>query len=131
MARKIAYAGRRFQIAYAREKSGRSPGADFFDELPIEDKAKLMNLFRLMGDDGAIRNKEKLGVLGDGLFEFKSFQIRMPFGYAARERGVILITHGFVKKRDKAPKEEIDRARRILREDQEEPGLAVVKKQGV
>jgi hypothetical protein len=130
MARTIAYAGRQFQIAYARERSGHSPGAEFFNGLSKDDKAKLMYLFRLMGDEGAIRNKEKLGTLGEGLFEFRSFQIRMPFGYA-KERGVILITHGFVKKRDKAPKEEIARARRILQEDQEGTGLAIIKRRGV
>jgi phage-related protein len=50
----------------------------------------------------------------------------MPFAYA-RERGLILATHGFLKKKSKAPKAEIERAWRILKEDQERFGLRLVK----
>jgi phage-related protein len=52
----------------------------------------------------------------------------MPFAYAEKERGLILITHGFVKKKDKTPKEEIERAWRIYKEDQVRTQLAIVKK---
>ncbi len=58
------------------------------------------------------------GTWAAGCFEFKSFQIRMPFAYAKSERGLILITHGFVKKKAKTPKDEIARAWRIYEEDQ-------------
>jgi phage-related protein len=54
----------------------------------------------------------------------------MPFAYARAERGLILISHGFIKKRDKTSKEEIARARRILDEDQSATKLAVVPKSG-
>jgi len=73
-------------------------------------------------------NKEKLGVLDPGLYEFKSFQIRMPFAYAKGERRLVLVTHGFYKKRNKAPKEEIERAWRIFREDQQQVHLRSMKK---
>jgi phage-related protein len=128
MARRIAYSGALFAIAFARERSGAWPGQEFFDALGLPDKAKLMALFRIAGDQGQFRNPEKFGDLGDGLYEFKSFQIRMPFAYAKKERGLILITHGFIKKKDRTPKEEIDRAWRIYREDQEQTKLAVIRK---
>ena len=79
------------------------------------------------GDRGKFHNPEKFGDLGGGLFEFKSFQIRMPFAYAKNERGLILITHGFVKKKDKTPKEELTRAWRIYEEDQFLARLAIVR----
>jgi len=120
-----AFRGRKFTIAYARDKSGESPGATFFESLSLADKAKLMNLFRLAADHGSFHNDQKFGDLGEGLFEFKSHQIRMPFAYA-KERGLILITHGFHKKRVKAPKEEIERGRRIFREDQARTGLRLI-----
>jgi phage-related protein len=125
MERVTAYRGLMFTIAFARLKDGRSPGAEFYDALPVGEKAKLNNVFRTIADHGRIANPEKFGTLDKGLYEFKSFQIRMPFAYA-RERGLILITHGFFKKRDRAPKEEIERAWGILREDQEQrkPPLA-------
>jgi len=89
--RKVAYRGERFTIAFARDQEGAYPAEEFFNLLPLADKAKLMNLFRILGDHGKHSNPEKFGDLRDGLFEFKSFQIRMPFAYAGNEKGTILI----------------------------------------
>ena len=128
MARRVAYQGAVFAIAFARETSGACPACEFFDGLSLLEKAKLMALFRIAADHGAFYNDQKFGDLKNGLFEFKSDQIRMPFAYARNERGLILITHGFIKKRDKTPKEEITRAWRIYEEDQEQTKLAIVQK---
>lgn len=81
------------------------------------DKAKLVALFQIAGGHGKFHNAEKFGDVGGGLYEFKSFQIRMPFAYARNERGVVLITHGFIKKKDRTSTEEIARAWRIFEED--------------
>ena len=128
MARRVVYQGAVFAIAFAMEKSGACPACEFFDGLSLLDKAKLVALFQIAADHGKFHNPEKFGDLGDGLYEFKSFQIRMPFAYAKKERGLILITHGFIKKKDKTPKEEIARAWRIFDEDQAQTKLAIVGK---
>jgi phage-related protein len=128
MACTIILHGQKFSIAFARERSGECPGCRFFDALTTLDKAKLMALFQLAGEQGKFNNPEKFGDLGAGLYEFKSHQIRMPFGYSKKKRRMILITHGFVKKKNKTPKEEITRARRILKEDHADHGLAIGKK---
>ena len=128
MARKLAYQGSKFTIAFAREKNGACPACQFFDGLSPIDKAKLMALFQIAADHGNFHNSEKFGDLGDGLHEFKSFQIRMPFAYSKNERGLIMITHGFIKKKDKTPKEETTRAWRIFDEDQAQTKLMIVRK---
>lgn len=87
-----------------------------------------MALFQIAADHAKFNNTEKFGDLGNGLYEFKSFQIRMPFAYAGSERRLILVTHGFVKKKDKTSKEEIVRPWRIFEEDQAAPRLAIVRK---
>ena len=114
----VAYEGERFKIIFATELCGAVPADEFFNQLSKTDKAKLMALFKLAGDHASFKNKEKFGDLGHGLFEFKSFQNRMPFAYAKTERSLIVITHGFVKKKNKTPQQEIDRAWRIFNEDQ-------------
>jgi phage-related protein len=106
-----------FRIAFARDGVGSYPSEEFFDQLPKADQAKLVNLFRILGDHGKHSNPEKFGDLEDGLYEFKSFQIRMPYAYAQYEKGLVLITHGFKKKKDKTPPSQIERARKILAED--------------
>jgi len=130
MARTIAYRGSKFTIAFAAERSGWCPAAEFFLGLGRSDQAKLMALFMRIADFGPSSNPEKFGDLGGGLFEFKSFQIRMPFAYAEGERGVIVVSHGFMKKRARAPKEEIERAWRILREDRGRAGVGKTRKAG-
>ncbi len=122
MERPTAYRGRRFTIAYAVDNKGRSPGKEFFDALSVQDQAKLMRLFALLGDQGRINNPEKFGNLKEGYFEFKSFQIRMPCRFLPGD--VVLITHGFRKQRDRTPREHIDRAKRIFEEDQQRAGRA-------
>jgi phage-related protein len=124
--RRIARRGRLFTIAYAHDREGNCPGEQFFNQLSMADKAKLMKLFEILGDLGKYSNGEKFGDLGGGLYEFKSHQIRMPFAYSPHEKGLVLITHGFFKKRDKAPPAEIERARRILAEDENATGLRIV-----
>jgi phage-related protein len=128
MERKVVYRGAVFTIAFAREKNGAFPASEFFDGLNQLDKAKLMALFLIAGDHGKFYNPEKFGDLGDGLYEFKSSQLRMPFAYAKNERGLILLTYGFIKKKDKTPKEEITRAWRIYNEDQAEAKLTIVRR---
>ena len=128
MARVIVYSGVKFTIAFAREKSGACPAEEFFTSLSVSDRAKLMALFRIAADHSTFHNSEKFGDLGDGLFEFKSFQIRMPFAYSKKHRGTILVTHGFIKKRDKTPRAEIERAWRIWNEDESQGNIAVMKK---
>jgi hypothetical protein len=97
MARRVVYQGKVFKIAFASASEGACPAGEFFDGLNLLDQAKLMALFLIAGDHGKFHNPEKFGDLGDGLFEFKSFQIRMLFAYAKSERGLILITHGLIK----------------------------------
>jgi len=117
--RTVAYRGEKLDIAFARNQSGASPAEEFFNNLSKLEQTKLMVLFKMLADSdpGRVLNPEKFGRLGDGLFEFKSFQIRMPYAYASNEKGTVIISHGFIKKKDKAPSSEIERARRILAED--------------
>jgi phage-related protein len=124
--RRVAHLGKMFTIAFARNREGAYPAEEFFDQLSKSDQAKLDSLFRILGDHGKHTNKEKFGDLEDGLFEFKSFQIRMPFAYAKNERRVVLITHGFIKKSPKTPNAEIKRARVILDEDAEASKVFVI-----
>jgi hypothetical protein len=70
MARRVAYLGAKFAIAFAREKSGACPACEFFDGLSLLEKAKLMALFRIAADHGAFYSDQKLGDLKNGLFEF-------------------------------------------------------------
>lgn len=66
MSRPIACRGRLFTIAFAVEKSGRIPGLEFIESLPIAEQAKVLRLFQLVADLGRSKNPEKFGDLGKG-----------------------------------------------------------------
>lgn len=74
----------------------------------------MMALFKRIGDTGKIHNREKFKHIADGLFEFKSFQIRMICFH--RSDGEIIVTRGFRKKSQKTNKNEIAKALDIKNE---------------
>ena len=72
------------------------------------DRVKLENLLRVMGDIGQIRNKTKFRSEGDQLYAFKPQPHRFLCFFVKGRK--IIITNGFVKKQDKLPKSEKERA---------------------
>jgi hypothetical protein len=111
----VFYPGHARVIEAAVLLDGSMPAKDFIDSLSDGDQAKLYALFRLLGDTGWIRNQEKFKkVEGTEFFEFKSFQVRMPCFFMGDRR--VVVTHGFRKKKEKIPRGEIERAKRIREE---------------
>src|SRR5579862_9364004 len=109
MGRSIAYAGTSFTIAFATCVDGSRPALDFYNGLDDTDKAKMNTLFRYLGDQGRIANREKFKKVEDELWEFKSHQIRMPCMFS--EDRTVIVSHGFIKKGGKIPPQHIKRAR--------------------
>jgi phage-related protein len=65
--------------------------------------------------NGPGHNKQKWNKLAPGLYEMKADQARMPFYYPEKVPGVIIITHLFIKKKQSAPKDEIERAKKRMK----------------
>lgn len=110
----IVYDGPHRRIRWAIDSRGRMPAADFFDGLPDSKQASFMALFQLFSDKGFIENREHFRKLRGEIWEFKRSQARMPC--FSSECGVVVVTHGFVKKQQKTPDVEIERADRIRQE---------------
>lgn len=110
MPRSPEFSGRRFTIQCLELADGSCPAGDFLDSLSAAERRKVDVLFELMGDRGKIFNPEKFKKLSasDGLFEFKSHQIRIPCIFG-RSRAVVLL-FGLRKKSDKYKRKEIERA---------------------
>jgi hypothetical protein len=117
----IVYRGSRYQIEWAVTLNEQMPAADFFQELSDRDQAKMLALFRLIGETGRIHSSEHFRkVKGSKFFEFKHFQIRM-LCFFTREKSIV-ITSGFRKKQNKIPNKEIARANKIMREHLQKGG---------
>jgi len=116
-------------VEWALDSRGRMPARVFFEGLEDEDKAKLFALFGLLAETGRINNREKFRALGDSgpkkyahLKEFKSFQLRFVGDF--RPGGRFLIAEGLWKQTDKHKSSDLDRALRILEENDLKEGGA-------
>ncbi len=109
------YAGTWGSITLATQQDGTSIFDNFIEELNVAEQTKLLALLKRAADMGPrnINDGEKFKKLEGDLFEFKSFQTRVPCFYDGRK---IVLTHGYKKKQDKTPRREIDRALRIKQE---------------
>jgi phage-related protein len=109
--------GLRCAIRYAEARAARAPARDFLEgEVAPRDQATLGVLFSRLTHDGKITNEQKFRHLEDGIFEFKSRQVRILAFQSGR---VWYLTHGFIKKQQKTPRREIDRAKTIRSQNRE------------
>lgn len=100
----IAYKGPEFTVEWYYTKDGKSPALEYFISLDREEKIKTMNLFELMATEGKIFNKQKFRHEGEGIYAFKPKPNRfMCFFFVGKK---IIVTNGFLKKKDElSPKE--------------------------
>lgn len=92
----------------------RSPFERFFAELSDESKGRLRALLESIANKGAPRNVTKFRHEEDGIFAIKQDQIRV---YCFFDSGrLIVVTHGVLKKRQKANPEDLKRAKRLREE---------------
>ena len=103
--------GRSYDI-YAITVQGNCLVKEFIDSLEDPDQKKVMALLERAAEHGPPNNIEKFKKLEDNIWEFKSFQVRMLCSLEGRK--VIILTHGFIKKKDKCPPNEIARAKELL-----------------
>lgn len=114
----IAYDGDVFCIEFYYDEKGKSQSRNFVQgKLAREDVKKFLQLLRMMGDHGEIRNKEKFRNEGDKIYAFKPQPHRFLCFFV--DKGKIIITNAFTKKGQKLPKSEKERALRIKRDYEE------------
>lgn len=99
-------------------EDGTVPVQDFLDSLSKGMKAKLLQTISILGERGYGLREPYSKPLQDGIFE-----LRAQFGgnisrvlYFFVIKGRAILTHGFIKKTQKTPQNEIERAKRY-RED--------------
>lgn len=100
------------------EINGRVPMIEFLESLSLKERAKIFAYIDKLVElkNSGMQPKENLSkYLEDGIFELRvSFENRISrsFYFYASEK-TIIFTHGFFKKEQKTPKNEIERAKSI------------------
>jgi len=110
--RETLYHGKFYTVELAVTANDRCPAKKFLNGLSKVEREKILRVIRRLADEGKLTNPEQFKKIeGEGFFEFKNFQIRMPCYF--HRAGRLIITHGFLKKEAWIRPEEIERMKRI------------------
>ena len=108
----------KFEVIFYETEKGEIPVIEFLDGLDVKMRAKMVRTIKMLEDNGNSLREPHSKPLGDGIFELRakvaSDISRVLYFFFIGHRAVL--TNGFVKKTDKTPAEEIDKAKRY-RED--------------
>ena len=107
-----------FQVIFYNLSDGTEPVKDFLCELGIKMEAKMIRAIALLEAAGNELREPDSKHLDDGIFELRakvgSDITRVLYFFVIGKR--IVLTNGFVKKTDKTPLSEIDRAKKYRAE---------------
>jgi phage-related protein len=104
----VAYKGTEFTIEWYFDRKDKSQALQYFNNQPKEKQRKILNLFRLMGEQGKIFDETKFRNEGDKIYAFKPQPDRyLCFFFKGKK---IIVTNAFLKKSDKLPLNEKEQA---------------------
>lgn len=116
MSKYIAYKGKLYTVEWYFNQAGKSKAREYYDKLPEDRKRKAINIFRLMTEYGQVMDDTKFRYEGDGIYAFKPQPDRFLCFFFKDKK--IVITNAFVKKAQKMPSQEKDRALRAYHDYQ-------------
>ena len=103
-----------FEVIYYTRADGSRPVDEFLDSLDEKMAAKVLRAIDMLEDLGPALRRPHSAPLGDGIFELRA-QVASDISrvlYFFIVNGRAVLTHGFIKKTQKTPPEEIERAKR-------------------
>ena len=107
-----------FVVEFYETRDGQRPAEDFLDELDIKMRSKLVMTLKVLQEQGNRLREPYSKHLDDGIFEIRGkvgtdiSRVMYFFYYGGR----IILTNGFIKKTQKTPKSEIERAKIFWKE---------------
>ena len=107
-----------FEVNFYYKADGSCPVRDFLDTLDDKMLAKLLGAISLLETNGTQLREPYSKSLGDGIFELRAKQssniTRILYFFVVGHQ--IILTNGFVKKTQKTPSAEIQRAKKYRAE---------------
>ena len=103
----------KFQAIFFEKANGEIPIEDFLDSLDKKMRAKMLRAIHALQDYGIELREPHSKHLDDGIFELRARQgsdiSRVLYFFVVSKR--VILTHGFVKKTQKTPISEINKAK--------------------
>ncbi|HOJ05691.1 MAG TPA: type II toxin-antitoxin system RelE/ParE family toxin [Bacteroidota bacterium] len=109
--------GQKAVIVALKDAKGNCQVLDFLQQISVPDRKKVFFLFDSICIHGVLQNTEKFKKEKEHIWTFKSYQIRILCFLApnARQRTYVL-THAFLKKKNKMDDSELKKAERLFEE---------------
>ena len=114
----------KFKAEFFTQQNGSKPAKDFLLSQDVKMRAKLFGLIDILEENGNQLREPYSKPLEDGIFELRAklgSDITRILNYFFYE-GRIILTHGFTKKTQKTPRNEIERAKKYRKEFLEREG---------
>ena len=107
-------AKKKYQVDFYETTDGKQPAKDFLLSLDYDMRAKIISTISILQDNGPELRKPYSEHLDDGIFELRAkvgsnISRVLYFFYVGKN---IILTNGFVKKTQKTPREELEKAKR-------------------
>lgn len=105
-----------YDVKFYRSSSGACPMDEFLDSLSPKMATKALLELKLLSEKGPALREPHSKPIGSGLFELR-IRVGSDIGrtfYFFFHGSQIVVTNGFIKKTQKAPQQEINRARRMM-----------------
>lgn len=103
-----------FEVIFYDKPDGTEPAKDFILSLDKKMRAKMLRTIELLAHNGTDLREPNSKSLGDGIFELRarvgSDISRVLYFFIVGHK--VILTNGFIKKTQKTPPSEIDRAKR-------------------
>lgn len=103
----------KFTVGFYEKENGEKPVELFLDKLDIKMRSKLLMILKILQEKGNLLSEPYSKHLDDGIFEIRSkvgsdiSRVLYFFYFGGR----IIVTNGFIKKTQKTPSKEIEKAK--------------------
>lgn len=119
----------KFVVEFYETEAGEKPVETFLDSLDVKMRSKLVMIMKVLQEKGNELREPYSKHLKDGIFEIRGkvgndiSRVLYFFYYG----GKIIVTNGFIKKNQKTPTEEIEKAKKYRSDYLERYGKSVGK----
>ena len=107
-----------FRVEFFQKRDGKEPAKDFLESLDTKMLAKMTRTISVLQENGPALREPYSKPIEDGIFELRakigSDITRVLYFFFVGHR--IILTNGFIKKTQKTPRTEIDKAKEFRKE---------------
>lgn len=111
---KVGYMMRGFEVPFYEKPDGSEPAKEFLQSLNIKMRAKMVRTIELLEKNGNQLREPESKLIEDGIFELRAKvgtdTSRVMYFFTDGQRAIL--TNGFIKKTQRTPKAEIEKAKR-------------------